>query len=92
MKGTHNCDQEISATGRVKQVICHEFHVFRPFSKDNSGATTEVTQKLEFVSEGPSKRRRKGKAFLFPFVVVVAATNKFIAVAFYPFFVKKQLS
>ncbi|KAL5015760.1 hypothetical protein ScPMuIL_005349 [Solemya velum] len=59
MKSSHNCDQEISSNGRIKQVICHEFHVFRPFSKDNSGATTEVTQKLEFISERPSQRNRK---------------------------------
>ncbi|KAK3089687.1 hypothetical protein FSP39_005602 [Pinctada imbricata] len=51
LKSTHECDQEISADGHIQNVECHEMHIFRPFSKGNSGAMTEVTQKLKFVSK-----------------------------------------
>jgi len=48
MKSTQTCDQEVSTQGTITSMICHELHLFRPFSKDTSGATTEVTQKFTF--------------------------------------------
>ncbi|XP_060596717.1 uncharacterized protein LOC132750705 [Ruditapes philippinarum] len=51
MKETHTCDQEVSIAGVLTSSICHEMHLLRPFSKENSGATTEVTQKMTFVKE-----------------------------------------
>ena len=53
MKSTHQCDQEVSTDGVMKRVVCHELHIFRPFSKDNSGAMTEATQKLDYVDIRP---------------------------------------
>ncbi|XP_053394173.1 apolipophorins-like [Mercenaria mercenaria] len=51
MKETHTCDQEVSTAGVLTSSVCHEMHTLRPFSKENSGATTEVTQKMTFVQE-----------------------------------------
>ncbi|WAR23117.1 APLP-like protein [Mya arenaria] len=51
MRGTHTCTQEVSTSGTLKSALCHEVHVFRPFSTDQGGATTEVTQKLNIVQE-----------------------------------------
>ncbi|XP_069127420.1 uncharacterized protein [Argopecten irradians] len=51
MKSTHECDQEFNVQDKIlKRSVCHEIHLFRPFSKEDNGATTEVTQKLVFVS------------------------------------------
>ncbi|XP_033737047.1 LOW QUALITY PROTEIN: uncharacterized protein LOC117325169 [Pecten maximus] len=51
MKSTHECDQEFIVQEKIlKRSICHEIHLFRPFSKEDNGATTEVMQKLIFVS------------------------------------------
>lgn len=49
LKSTQTCDQEVSTKGTLVSTVCHEMHLFRPFSKDESGAITEVTQKLNFV-------------------------------------------
>ncbi|KAL4235628.1 hypothetical protein ACF0H5_004023 [Mactra antiquata] len=49
LKSTHTCDQEVSVKGYLVSSSCHEVHLLRPFSKENSGASTEVTQKLTFV-------------------------------------------
>lgn len=51
MRTSHECDQVVNTDGHVQSVLCHETHIFRPFSKENSGASTEVTQKLNFVSK-----------------------------------------
>src|SRR6218665_1118076 len=49
MKSTHSCEQEISNRDRIiTKTSCSEVHVFRPFAREDSGATTEVTYKLEF--------------------------------------------
>ncbi|XP_062612312.1 LOW QUALITY PROTEIN: uncharacterized protein LOC134274081 [Saccostrea cucullata] len=50
MNSTHECEQKISTDGHMESVLCHEIHMFRPFSKGDSGAMTEVTQSLKFVS------------------------------------------
>jgi hypothetical protein len=61
MKETHTCDQEVSIAGVLTSSICHEMHLLRPFSKENSGATTEVTQKMTFVKERAGTISHLGK-------------------------------
>ncbi|XP_041357850.1 apolipophorins-like [Gigantopelta aegis] len=46
MKSTHECEQELDKSGFLKSATCREVHVFRPFSKENSGAVTKVSQKI----------------------------------------------
>src|SRR6218665_443994 len=49
MNSSHSCEQEISNRDRIiTKTSCCEVHVFRPFASEDSGATTEVTYKLEF--------------------------------------------
>ncbi|XP_021356772.1 uncharacterized protein LOC110452518 [Mizuhopecten yessoensis] len=51
LKSTHECSQDFNVQEKIlKRSICHEIHLFRPFSKEDNGATTEVVQKLTFVS------------------------------------------
>ncbi|XP_060082130.1 vitellogenin-like, partial [Ylistrum balloti] len=47
----HECQQEISAEGLLKAASCVESHIFRPFSREGSGAVTESKQTLSFVQE-----------------------------------------
>nr|AGM37974.1 apolipophorin [Sinohyriopsis cumingii] len=51
LKSTILCEQTIASSGQLKEVQCHETHMFRPFSKENSGAATEITQKLTLIRE-----------------------------------------
>ena len=51
LKSSYTCDQEVTTKGVLTSSLCHEIHTFRPFSKEQSGATTETTQKLNFVQE-----------------------------------------
>lgn len=49
MKSSHSCEQEISTSDQIlTKTTCREVHVFRPFSGQESGATTEVNYKLEY--------------------------------------------
>ena len=54
VKGTHECQQEISKTGILQKSICEELHVLRPFSRDSSGAVTKTVQSLKYVTERTS--------------------------------------
>ncbi|KAL3868012.1 hypothetical protein ACJMK2_040851 [Sinanodonta woodiana] len=51
LKSTILCEQTIASSGQLKEALCHETHMFRPFSKENSGAATEITQKLTLIRE-----------------------------------------
>ncbi|XP_052061384.1 apolipophorins-like [Mytilus californianus] len=51
LKSSQECDQDISTEGRIESTVCHEIHFFRPFSKGNNGAMTEVIQHLKFVTQ-----------------------------------------
>jgi len=49
VKSSLECEQEITKdTGRLQTSSCHEKHVFVPFSRQDSGATTHSTQALAF--------------------------------------------
>jgi hypothetical protein len=62
MNSTHECEQKISTDGHMESVLCHEVHLFAPFSKGNSGVMTEVTQTLKFVSRSTGTTSRMGKS------------------------------
>jgi len=57
MRCTHNCEQKISG-GILQSAVCKEEHVFRPFSKQSSGAKTvvESSLKLEKARSGVTTR------------------------------------
>ncbi|XP_041357844.1 uncharacterized protein LOC121374798 [Gigantopelta aegis] len=48
IKSTHECEHKVAKDGFMTSALCRESHIFRPFSNQNSGAVTHVTQKLEF--------------------------------------------
>nr|XP_034313736.1 apolipophorins isoform X7 [Crassostrea gigas] len=58
MNSSHECEQKISTDGHMESVLCHEVHLFKPFSQGDSGAMTEVTQKLTFVSKSTGTTTR----------------------------------
>ena len=47
---SHECDISVS-DGILTKNECHETHLFKPFSNENSGALTTVTQTLSLVDE-----------------------------------------
>lgn len=50
LKGTLTCEQEIDAQSKIfKKIDCVEKHVFRPFQKESSGATTLIKYRVVFV-------------------------------------------
>ncbi|XP_056009974.1 uncharacterized protein LOC125679922 [Ostrea edulis] len=51
LKSSHSCQQEISKSGILKGSTCTEQHLFRPFSRESSGAITESRQILKYTSE-----------------------------------------
>nr|KAG5709527.1 hypothetical protein BaRGS_001577 [Batillaria attramentaria] len=59
MKSNHECEQEVSKEGILKSSTCTERHLFRPFSAENSGALTSVTQSLKYTSERHGIRSEK---------------------------------
>ncbi|KAH9496816.1 hypothetical protein Btru_010355 [Bulinus truncatus] len=59
LKGNYKCIQMVSNEGQLSSASCTESLVFRPFSKKESGARTETTQKLTFVSGLPNVNTRK---------------------------------
>ena len=56
LKSTHVCTQEVSTNGRIIKSTCEEKHIFRPFSRDESGVTTIVSHSLIFRSESSGVR------------------------------------
>ena len=60
MKSTHECDHEIDRSGITKNVICHESHIYRPFSNHKSGAVTNVMQKLQYTRQRPTVSSTRG--------------------------------
>jgi hypothetical protein len=58
LKGTHECVQEVNSRSKVlTKSECSETHVFRPFSNQNSGATTELKYKLIFTKQSEGIQR-----------------------------------
>ncbi|KAJ8307373.1 hypothetical protein KUTeg_015457 [Tegillarca granosa] len=51
VKSTHECQQVINKEGRLQGASCTESHIFRPFSRESSGAVTKNTQNLKFLRE-----------------------------------------
>ena len=47
LRSSHDCEQTITS-GILVRSECHESHVFRPFSKQSSGAMTTITQSLVY--------------------------------------------
>ena len=61
MKGTHVCQQEINGQSKVlTKSECTEVHIFRPFSRENSGATTELKYKLIFQRQNEGVQSNSG--------------------------------
>jgi hypothetical protein len=61
MKGSHECNQEINTKSKqLTKSECTEMHVFRPFSRQGSGATTEIKYKIVFVQESRGSQRSSG--------------------------------
>ena len=56
LKSNHECQLEVATNGRIIKSTCEERHIFRPFSRDESGATTIVTHSLIFKSESSGVR------------------------------------
>ncbi|ELU04621.1 hypothetical protein CAPTEDRAFT_222921 [Capitella teleta] len=59
MKSTHECEQKINGDGLLTQSICTESHVFRPFSRQENGAKTEITTKLTFTRQVAGVTRQR---------------------------------
>jgi hypothetical protein len=61
VKGTHVCQQEINGRSKVlSKSECTETHVFRPFSKEGSGAMTEIKYKLVFQRQSEGVQQNYG--------------------------------
>jgi len=57
MKGTQECVQEINGRSKVlSRTDCTEVHTFRPFSREGSGATTEIKYKLVFQKQNDESK------------------------------------
>jgi hypothetical protein len=64
LKTTYSCTQNVKS-GKVEKTTCTEVHMFRPFSKGDSGAVTTATQTLTYstyknsisTNESPVQRR-----------------------------------
>merc|ERR1712178_371963 len=54
LKSTYECDQEVNSEGRLISATCTESHIFRPFSREESGAKSAVTFSLTFASQSAS--------------------------------------
>jgi len=64
VKSSQECEQKINKdTGRLQTSSCHEKHIFVPFSRQDSGATTHNTQSLTFMKEYKS-RAKQSKPYL----------------------------
>lgn len=53
------CQQTIR-NQRLERSVCMENHLFRPFSNENSGAMTKITQSLIYRSERASDKMQTG--------------------------------
>jgi len=61
MKGTHECNQEVNSQSKILiKSECVETHVFRPFSRQGSGASTEINYKLVFTKQTEGSQRSSG--------------------------------
>ncbi|XP_050403910.2 uncharacterized protein LOC126819756 [Patella vulgata] len=61
IKSEHECNQEVDNTeAYLKNVMCKETHVYRPFSNENSGALTRIIQKLKYKSMRQGVTTRPG--------------------------------
>ena len=74
VKGTYECEQLITSDNILKKSTCHETHLFRPFSKESSGALTDVTTKLVFRKKDQIMSTSEGTLRTFP-IVLTRITN-----------------
>ena len=51
LKSNHECELTLTTDGRVQSTVCSESHMFRPFSRQESGASTHLTFSLTFSSQ-----------------------------------------
>jgi hypothetical protein len=58
LKGSHRCVHTVSKEGFVQSTLCTEALVFRPFSRQEAGAKTDLTQKLTYSSTTASVPKR----------------------------------
>ncbi|XP_074643894.1 uncharacterized protein LOC141900764 [Tubulanus polymorphus] len=77
-KGSHKCTQTYHSSGRMLKAECVESHVFRPFSKESSGAVTDARHSLEFIREsvGVSERPTGGRRMTLKFEHEIPKTDK----------------
>jgi hypothetical protein len=57
LRGTHQCDQTINKDGVMERSEIRETHTFRPFSSQESGATTTTRQLMSFLNKKPTQTR-----------------------------------
>ncbi|CAG5119505.1 unnamed protein product, partial [Candidula unifasciata] len=57
LKGSHKCTQIVDREGFVQSSTCTESLVFRPFSKHEAGARTEINQKLTYTTTSAASVR-----------------------------------
>lgn len=50
MKSTHECEQTVDKKGILSSAVCTERHLFRPFSREQSGALTKISQTLKYMT------------------------------------------
>ena len=48
MKSSHECLQSVDQYGVLTSATCNERHLFRPFSREASGALTKVSQTVKY--------------------------------------------
>ena len=62
MKSTHECEQNVDQNGILSSATCTERHLFRPFSREASGAVTKVSQTLTYKTQSRSPVTVQGKS------------------------------
>jgi len=60
LRGSHQCDQTISKEGVMQRSEIRESHTFRPFSSQDSGATTTTRQLLTFQAQAAAQSINMG--------------------------------
>lgn len=60
LKSSHECHHDIGLDGVLQASTCSEVHIFRPFSKSSSGASTETSQKLTYLRDSRGVTTRSG--------------------------------
>jgi hypothetical protein len=61
LKSTSECEQTLNEDNIISQVVCLETHTFRPFSKEESGATTIVASNIRLVNTTDRTQATQGQ-------------------------------